>query len=154
MFVTNERLSRLLLDMGADPCQLCPWGDSPLSFAARYSDPQIVEMLVGNAQSRGLDLSVGELAHCALDGKSEARDLKVLHILASHGVPLDRIPWDTDDTKIWFTRGTPSHRAVKLGNADIVAFLLDNGANPHKKQMKKGRETGWSVSCRACVPQE
>ena len=133
----NPTLVAYLLQLGADPnlgpgCsgtyghplgrQLIPDSGSTLRGAVRQGSLECLTLLI----QAGGDWANAKLMHPAIESRDVTVIAHVLHLGA-----------DVDEADDLFKTGypiyrTPLLRAIKLGDTDAVAFLLENGANVMK----------------------
>ncbi|MCJ1401421.1 hypothetical protein MMC11_004634 [Xylographa trunciseda] len=123
--VTNEAMVEWFLDHGADPNVLGSHGESILTVAAFNSTPKVMDMM----QSHGADLLKSDALHVA----SKRRDIPggmamVMHLLQL-GMDVNMLEhWEYPSGRRR-GRGTPLHSAAYHNNLDVIAVLLDRGAN-------------------------
>jgi ankyrin repeat protein len=133
----NRTLVAHLLRLGADPnlgpgcsgtyghplgTRLIPDSGSSLRGAVRQGSLECLTLLI----QAGGNLAKAKLMHPAIESRDVTVIAHVLHLGA-----------DVDETDDLFKTGypiyrTPLLRAIKLGDTDAVAFLLENGANVMK----------------------
>ncbi|KAJ5967146.1 hypothetical protein N7501_003394 [Penicillium viridicatum] len=115
-----------LLDRGADPNTRCHIDITPLSYAVKYADLPIIDLLL----RRGGDVRIGQLVHNAIYRESDT--LQVVEILIDRGASLDSLMYQ-DHQYSWnmfpFMRETPLHTAVALKRHDVIRYLIHKGAN-------------------------
>ena len=120
---------------------------SPLSFAIQFGSLGAVRQLLGS----GGDLQIGNIMHCAVWRKP--LDLDLVKFLVEQGAPCDNIAFQDNKSinlRGIFLMGTPLHEVCKgnvfpfiQGDELVLAqLLLDNHANPNKRQLRHGLEAG------------
>ncbi|XAR66941.1 hypothetical protein NMG60_11013329 [Bertholletia excelsa] len=114
----SENCVLLLLDYGADPNSRDAEGNVPLWEAIMGGHQQVVKLLKDN----GADLRAGDVGQFACTA-SEQNNLGLLKEIAWHGGDVT-LPKSNGSTAL--------HAAVCEGNAEIVKFLLDRGADIDK----------------------
>jgi ankyrin repeat protein len=122
-----------LLDHEADPNRQCLLDLTPLSLAVESAPISIINLML----SRGGDVRRGQLLHHAVERRSEA--IEVLKLLIEKGAPINTTIYEDHPSWALFhfmDLGTPLHRAVELGKADVVSYLVRNGA---KLSIKDGK---------------
>ncbi len=118
-----------LLERGAD-LNIRPESTdiTPLSYAVRLADPNLIQELLDRGSA---DVLKGDVLHYAL--KRETDVVAVLGMLLEKGAPLDAIEFDNPPGSFhlhfFLDRGTPLYNAAKMGNTGAVRFLLDRGAD-------------------------
>ncbi|KAM3414378.1 hypothetical protein BST61_g11019 [Cercospora zeina] len=120
-------LTRWHLAHGADPNLRCDWDITPLSVCIRNAPLSTVHILL----RYGGDTRLGQQLHFALE-RTSLDQLAVIDMLLSFGANVNARMYE-DDGQSWLENqalgmGTVLHKAVELGNEDVVAFLLDHGA--------------------------
>lgn len=123
-----------LLDHGADPNRQCVIDLTPLSLAVEDAPVSVIQLMI----NRGGDVRKGQLLHHAVDRHSD--NIAVLRLLIEKGAPINSTMYE-DHHPSWalfsfMPLGTPLHRAVELGKADIVRYLVSEGANLNIKNAK------------------
>lgn len=113
----TERLDiiRLLLQSGADPNIHCHWEDTALHQAAWYGEPECIKILLeynADVNARGIRKETPLMKA----GKKECAAL-----LLAAGATINETAKDG-----W----TALMHAASSGNAEVLEFLLQNGANP------------------------
>ncbi len=109
-------IAQLLIDKKADIEACATYGENPLQHAIHYDDEAI------------------DIAHLLIiNGASMARTHNILHVAAlNNNVAFAQLilskGMDVNAREYFFER-TPLHRAVQAGAYEMVAWLLDNGAD-------------------------
>ena len=116
------------LDHGADPNARGDWDITPLSAAVRQAPMSTVRLLL----ERGGDVQRGQLLLFAME-RELPDQLAVVDWLVRLGAPISARQFE-NDAGSWmenrnFGMGTPLHKAAERGKADIVAYLLEHGAD-------------------------
>ncbi|KAK4561030.1 hypothetical protein LTR86_004985 [Recurvomyces mirabilis] len=126
--VKNETLVTWLLQRGADPNAGYKY-DTPLSRAALTGSIDVLNTML----SHGGDVQRGQVLHWAVERQSDC--CEVVTILLRRGASPNQMEFD-GVFPIWSVLqilGTPLHKAVALGKAEVVARMLEYGADPEKK---------------------
>ncbi|KAK0363336.1 hypothetical protein LTS16_011272 [Friedmanniomyces endolithicus] len=113
---------------GADPNAGFEY-DTALSRAALAGSPETVQMLL----SHGGDVKRGQVLHWAVHRHEST--CEVLEMLLKRGASPDQVEFD-GVLPIWTylqVLGIPLHKAVTLKKRDVVALLLEYGADPDKQ---------------------
>ena len=110
---------RILLDAGADPEIADNYGATPMVYAAGEGSHRSLEEMTGDIGAAAVD----RLVHTPeiLLGPAEEGDLFTLKAMLSLGIDID-IADENGNTALSL--------AAREGKAEIVEFLLDQGANP------------------------
>jgi ankyrin repeat protein len=112
---------RVLLDAGADPAAVRVTGDDPITVARDRGYEAIVQILEETRDRRGrarpADPPVDHAIHLAADADDAARVREILHAEPQALECSDR------------AGGTPLHRAAAASAREVVAELLDRGAD-------------------------
>ncbi|KAF1361997.1 ankyrin, partial [Lizonia empirigonia] len=140
---SDEEMVTWLLDHGADPNSRCEWDLTPTSYAMLKAPLEII----GRLFQRGADPCCGQLLHYAvLRDKPDA--LVVVRLVVEKGAPINEVKYEKDlktySERKLFGLGTPLHRAAEFGKLDIVRYLLENGANPLKRDSKERTPRFWA----------
>lgn len=126
-YAANEDMTVWLLNEGADPNREDSFGVNPMAVAVQYASIQTVMLLLDS----GADVRKGKLLHHALDRKEDI--IEMIDLLVKRGAPLDSIMYEpgTHAWKFyfWMGTGTPLQKAVEMGKADLVQYLLCMGAD-------------------------
>ncbi|KAE8372707.1 ankyrin repeat-containing domain protein [Aspergillus bertholletiae] len=121
----NPKFVDYLLEHGADPNKN-PLGDSfpALSLAVQDNQIEMVEMLIRHgAQVNGMG---------ALGAAAKYRRFNMMELLFRHGADIND---NAKEMRRFCFRPRPKertalHEAALEGNADVVTYLLERGANP------------------------
>ena len=132
-----------LLNHGADPNARCCWDYTPTSQAMLSASIHLIDYLF----TRGADAQRGELLQYAvLRNRSDALD--VVRRAVEHGAPINKVKYEDDSEVFWerkpFGLGTPLHRAAEFGKAEIVKYLLEQGADPLKLDSRGKKPRYWA----------
>ena len=125
--VRSETLVKWFLEHGADPnggYEYC----TALSYAAFRGSIDVLRTLL----SHGGDLQRGDVLHQAVERESDCR--AVVTFLLERGAPVNYLRFDGQQPywSVFHRQETPLHRAVELDKKDIVAKLIEFGADPEK----------------------
>ncbi|KAK0270009.1 hypothetical protein LTR35_014475 [Friedmanniomyces endolithicus] len=126
--VKYRHLVSWFLANGADPNAEFEY-DTALSRAALAGSPETVEILL----SHGGDVKRGQVLHWAVSRHENTWE--VLKLFLKRGASPNQIEFD-GVLPIWTylqVLGTPLHKAVTLRKRDVVALLLEYGADPEKQ---------------------
>jgi|GEM_PF-2354620 len=148
----NEDIVTSLLEAGADVNALAH-SDRPIQLAARRGHPEVVELLL-EQDAKLAGLGSGGLLNDACEG----RNLEVLEVLLQRDCDTEvrNVRGDTplmmacesgwlSGVKLLVDKGadlgaeheqtgqTSLHTAAQANKADVVSWLLDNGADPQKE---------------------
>lgn len=145
-FVLKDiELTIWFLNHGASPNAMCAWDFTPLSVAVYSASVAVVKLLF----QHGGDVSKGQLLHHAVKREAPTSDvLEILQLLLERGAPINEIKYQNHPPsrreRWFFGLGTPLSQAADLGRADIVSFLLENGADPTIKDSKGKTALDWA----------
>ncbi|RYF33011.1 MAG: hypothetical protein EOO38_30465, partial [Cytophagaceae bacterium] len=139
-------ITTFLLGAGANPNIASSGGDAPLHLAARVGNTRLITLLLDKGAHINTRSADGETALLILTNRTTSIDL--YHTFLSRGADVNArgAHMDRDDParkensssiiplSHYFPNsgdriGTPLHRAVQAKRADMVAALLDKGAN-------------------------
>lgn len=135
-------MSAFLLGKGADANISTPSGDAPLHLAARAGDAELVTLLLDKGAKINARGESGDTALLILTNKGVS--LPLYKTLLARGADVNARSTGTSDpygtggfSSIRYSYGfssssglgTPLHRAVLTGRADLVSLLLERGAN-------------------------
>ncbi|XP_010925257.1 potassium channel AKT1 [Elaeis guineensis] len=121
----NENCVALLLDYGADPNSRDLEGNIPLWEAISGKHEGVIRLLIDN----GADISTGDVAHFACMA-AEQNSLELLQDIVRYG----------GDVTLAKSDGTTAlHHAVCEGNLQMVKFLIEQGTNIDKPDIR-----GWT----------
>uniref|UniRef100_A0A1D1Z8U8 Potassium channel n=1 Tax=Anthurium amnicola TaxID=1678845 RepID=A0A1D1Z8U8_9ARAE len=121
----SENCVSLLLDFGADPNSRDSEGSVPLWEAILGKHEDVIKLLTNN----GGDLSLGDVGQFACTA-AEQNSLELLEDIVRYGGDVT-LPRSNGSTAL--------HPAVCEGNAEVVRFLLDHGAEIDKPDLH-----GWT----------
>lgn len=106
-----------------------------MSDAVYLGSLEIIDYLF----TRGADVRCGELLQWAVHRKTPDA-LDVVRRLVERGAPFNEVKYAHEPNVYWEREplglGTPLHRAAELGQAGIVEYLLEQGADPLKLDSK------------------
>ncbi|KAJ5726497.1 uncharacterized protein N7483_007854 [Penicillium malachiteum] len=132
--IADEEMVAWLLDHGADPNRQCVIDLTPLSLAVESAPISVIQLML----SRGGDFRKGQLLHHAIERHSDS--IAVLSILVGKGAAINTTMYeDHYPSRALFSfmgLGAPLHKAVELGKADVVRYLVSEGANLNIKDTK------------------
>ena len=125
--VEDEAMVYWLLEHGADPNRQCAIDLTPLSNAVRTGSLSVIHLMF----RYGGDAKKGQLLHHAVERQNNVID--VVKVLLEKGATINATMYQ-DHYFSWrlyyfMGLGTALHQAAKLGKADIVRFLIDEGAD-------------------------
>ncbi|TGJ81240.1 hypothetical protein E0Z10_g7527 [Xylaria hypoxylon] len=139
----NVELARFLLEKGADPNQTWGYQEHEAGVWATIGpnpSPEILRLMLQHGWTQK-----ESTAHIAA---AELGNLEVLKLLieANHGADLEYSePWWGVPTENEGDQcGTALYRAALKGRDEVVAYLLEKGANPRFKD-KMGRSCFWAA---------
>jgi len=115
-----------LLDHKADPNRQCLIDFTPLSLAVESAPLSVIRLIL----SRGGDIRKGQLLHHAIERQSET--IEVLKLLIEEGAPVNATMYeDYPSLALFFFMGigTPLHKACELDKADVIRYLISQGAD-------------------------
>lgn len=117
-----------LLHHGADADGASESGDTALSHAVEYAPLSIINMLLDSVE----DASHGYLLHRAIHRPQSDR-LDVFKLLLEHGAPVNQVMYqdqvDEYMMMAFANLGAPLHMAAEYGYQDVVALLVQSGAD-------------------------
>ena len=121
------------LSHGADPNFVDRTGITPMSYIARYAPLSSLQLIVDHG---GRVQSTDTIVNAVLGhAQGEPDRLEVVRYLLDRGAPIDafhRRFCDPEKCMGWIMMGgglTGLHHAAKAGKEDMVALLLQHGAN-------------------------
>ncbi|KAL4804050.1 ankyrin repeat-containing domain protein [Aspergillus unguis] len=117
-------IARMLLDAGADIHTASQKGSTALLWCASHSKPELVQLLIDNGARVNHVLSTGWYP---LAGAVQACKVETARLLLANGADVS-IPVPADGGKT--AGGNCLHIAARIGEADLVEFLLDAGCDP------------------------
>ncbi|RHZ55673.1 hypothetical protein CDV55_101647 [Aspergillus turcosus] len=125
--VEDEEMASWLLDHGADPNRQCVIDLTPFSFAVESAPVSVIHLIL----SRGGDVQKGQLLHHAIERRSDT--IEVLRLLIEKGAPINSTMYKNHYPS-WalfqfMGLGTALHKASELGKADVVHYLIGEGAD-------------------------
>ncbi|CAG7937607.1 unnamed protein product [Penicillium salamii] len=131
--VTDEEMTAWLLDHGADPNRQCFIDLTPLSLAVESGPISVIHLIL----SRGGNVQKGQLLHHAIERNLDT--IEVLKLLIERGAQVNATV--SEDYPSWVLfhfmgLGTPLHKASGLGKADVVRYLISEGACQSIKDAK------------------
>ena len=105
-----------LLQRGADPCLKCNKGSTPLHFAARRGNSEIVQVLL---EHPSVDINAkDDSGKTALHLACSEGHKKVCELLVNHGADIKAISLD---------KTTPLHNAINNGHSEVAWMILQRG---------------------------
>ncbi|KAJ5223645.1 hypothetical protein N7468_008187 [Penicillium chermesinum] len=141
--VDDEDMTLWLLDHGADPNKQCSIDLTPLSYAVEQASLSIVKLLL----DRGGDVHKGQLLHHAVERQTDI--IEVLGILLERGAPLNSKMYENHypSWRLYYFMGlgTALHKAAELGKADVVRYLVDQGADVGIKDATNRSAMDWAA---------
>lgn len=141
--VDDEEMALWLLDHGADPNKPCSIDLTPLSYAVEQASLPTIKLLL----DRGGDVHKGELLHHAVE--CQADTIEVLGMLLERGAPLNSKMYEKHypSWRLYYFMGlgTALHKAAELGNADVVRYLVDQGADVSIKDVTNRSAMDWAA---------
>ncbi|EHY52408.1 uncharacterized protein HMPREF1120_00621 [Exophiala dermatitidis NIH/UT8656] len=124
----DPQLTRLFLSKNADPNAQCRFDMTPLSVAVLEASLEIIQLLFDH----GASCDYGQPLHWATR-RSSADRLDVAQSLLLRGARINEIEYQSHPTSFQYcdfmALGTPLHGAAERGDAEMVEFLLNNGAD-------------------------
>jgi ankyrin repeat protein len=132
----RPNLLEQLLQRGANPNVMSTSGETPLSVAVQAGSIRTIEMLLEAAA----DVQYGDVLHYAVE--READELEVIRLLLSKGAPVNAIQFSDPiarQLRQFLLRGTPLHKACRLGKHEVVELLLTHGADPQSMMMRESQ---------------
>lgn len=122
------------LEQGADPNAGYEY-DTALSRAALSGTTEMINMLL----SHGGDVRKGDVLNWAVEREDDA--CEITKLLLERGAQPNRLRFDGQEPQwsVFGMRdglGTPLHRAIILGRADLVTILLAHGADSEIENTK------------------
>lgn len=124
----NIDLVTWFLSHSADPNARCVLDITPLSYAVNSAPFEVIKTLFAHGGS----INKGQLLHFAASRKLSDR-LEVMAYLVNKGAPINDIMYQHDlpSTNLQepIGLGTPLHVAARVGNLDVIRFLLEKGAD-------------------------
>ncbi|RAH66088.1 ankyrin repeat domain-containing protein [Aspergillus aculeatinus CBS 121060] len=130
----DEDMAAWLLDHGADPNRQCVIDLTPHSLAVETAPVSVIQLML----SRGGDARKGRLLHHVIERRSDS--IAILRLLIAHGADIDSTMYkDHYPSRALFcfmALGTAVHKAAELGRADVVCYLVSEGANLGIKDTK------------------
>ncbi|RAK97424.1 ankyrin repeat domain-containing protein [Aspergillus ibericus CBS 121593] len=132
-----------LLDHGADPNKQCSIDLTPLSHAVEQASLATIQLLL----DRGGDVHQGQLLHHAVARPTDT--IKVLAMLLERGAPLNSTMYEKHyaSWRLYYFMGlgTALHKAAELGKADVVRYLVDQGADVGIKVATNRSARDWAA---------
>ncbi|KAB8356511.1 hypothetical protein FH972_024094 [Carpinus fangiana] len=121
-------LTRWLLDNGADPNAGNDEYLTVMSLAALWAQVSTLQMLLVS----GGDVQRGQVLHWAVQ-RSDGTEDEIVKLLLSYGAPLNRLDYDGKPPQ-WYALsckglGTPLHEAAWAGKSNLIAILIEHGAD-------------------------
>ena len=106
---------------------------TPLSLAVETASIPIICLML----SRGGNIRKGQLLHHAVERQLDI--IEVLGLLLEHGAPINSTMYeDHYPSRALFQfmgLGTAHHKAIELGKADVVRYLINQGASQTVKDL-------------------
>ncbi|KNG89130.1 Ankyrin repeat protein [Aspergillus nomiae NRRL 13137] len=141
--VDDDEIALWLLDHGADPNKQCSIDLTPLSYAVEQASLLTVKLFL----DRGGDIHKGQLLHHAVERQTNTID--VLGMLLERGFPLNAKMYERHypSWRLFYFMGlgTALHKAAELGKADVVRYLLEQGADVGIKDATNRTAMDWAV---------
>jgi ankyrin repeat protein len=141
--VDNEEMTLWLLDHGADPNKQCSIDLTPLSYAVEQASLPTVKLLL----DRGGNVHKGQLLHHAVERQTDI--IEMLGILLERGAPLNSKMYEKHypSWRLYYFMGlgTALHKAAELGKADVVRYLVDQGADVSIKDATNRSAMDWAA---------
>jgi ankyrin repeat protein len=132
-----------LLDHGADPNKQCSIDITPLSYAVEQASLSTVKLLL----DRGGDVHKGQLLHHAVERQTDT--IEVLGMLLETGAPLNSKMYENHYLSwrlfYFMDLGTALHKAAELGKADVVRYLVNQGADVGIKDATNRSAMDWAA---------
>lgn len=141
--VDDDEMTLWLLDHGADPNKQCSIDLTPLSYAVEQASLPTVKLLL----DRGGDVHKGQLLHHAVERQTDT--IEVLGMLLKRGAPLNSKMYENhySSWRLYYFMGlgTALHKAAELGKADVLRYLLDQGADVSIKDATNRSARDWAA---------
>ncbi|PLB54802.1 putative hspc200 [Aspergillus steynii IBT 23096] len=141
--VDDEEMTLWLLNHGADPNKQCSIDLTPLSYAVEEASLPTLRLLL----DRGGDVHKGQLLHHAVERQTNI--IEVLGMLLERGAPLNSKMYEKHypSWRLYYFMGlrTPLHKAAELGKADVVRYLVDQGADVGIKDARDRSAMDWAA---------
>lgn len=118
---TSLRLTKILLDAGANIDMPTDAGHSVLHLAITYGRCRLTEHLLARGASMGW--TGDEQKSCMVIAAESNAPIPLIKLLLAHGADIDEV-----DGNSHFALQT----AIRLSKLNLIKFLLDQGANPDK----------------------
>lgn len=126
----DEQLVAALIEAGADVNAMDKNGETPLHVAAEWGKPRLAALLLeAGADVKGCDKYGRSLVHLAICAYGQEQE--TVKVLLEGGADVDAWePFLGMDFEGWKDEsGTPLHRAVGIGDPEIVSLLVKAGAD-------------------------
>jgi ankyrin repeat protein len=130
LVIDRPNLLKQLLQRGANPNVMSTSGETSLSAAVQASSIRTIKMLLEAAA----DVQNGDVLHYAVE--REGDELGVIRLLLSRGAPVNAIARQLRQSLL---RGTPLHKACRLGKHEVAELLLTHGADPKSTMMRESQ---------------
>lgn len=143
----HVEVAAVLVEAGADIEARTSWGASPFDWAATMGSSRVADLLLDRGAT-GLTLitaaSLGKLS--AVRGIIEAREDLSAHRRRDAPTAPDDDHWPPDSAHIRKdTISDALHAAARNGHRDVVAYLLDRGANIDAKGVFGATGLHWAA---------
>lgn len=141
--VDDEEMTLWLLDHRADPNKQCSIDLTPLSYAVEQASLSIIKLLL----DRGGDVHKGQLLHHAVERQTDT--IEVLGMLLERGAPLNSKMYENHyfSWRLFYFMGlgTALHKAAEMGKADVVRYLVNQGAEVGLKDATNRSAMDWAA---------
>ena len=136
LVVQDEELVRWFLAHGSNPnASAGLWDFTPLSYAIAHAPLSTINLLFDHGGS----VSRGQLVNHAA-WRTDAESVPILQYVFDHGAPINNSQWeDCEGLRYNWAKSvygtTPLYNAATQGNVEAVKWLLEHGADRHKRNL-------------------